>query len=250
MSIDNAHNMAVSNEDALREAALQAALREAALLKDALRQAALSKADLQAAHQAAIRGLVQRATDTNARKNNELEARAEQMEAHAKQMAAKDKELKDQAKWLEAKDKRLEAKDKELKAKDKELKAKDKELEDQYKQIATLEDILSRAKDYKTHMDWEMTEKESLLSNMQRMHQEVNAAYTAELTRLNAEIATLKETVIFNDKIFEIACGIIDRAIVGQDKLRTDLPHVITLDQAMELLQKVITFSLNIPPTP
>ena len=82
------------------------------------------------------------------------------------------------------------------------------------------------------------------------MHQEVNAAYNAELTRLNAEIATLKETVIFNDKIFEIACGIIDRAIEGQDKLRTDLPHVLTFDQAMELLHKVITFSLNIPRKP
>jgi hypothetical protein len=158
-----------------------------------------------------------------------MEAHAEQMEAHAEQMEAKDKELK--------------AKDEQLKAKDKELEAKDK-------QIAMHEDILSRAKDYKTHMDWEMAEKESLLSNMQRMHQEVNAAYTAELTRLNAEIATLKETVIFNDKIFEIACGIIDRAIVGQTKLRTDLPHVTTFDQAMELLHKVITFSLNIPRKP
>ena len=224
MSIDNAHNMEVSNEDALH-----AARQKIFSLEEDLRQAALSKADLQAAHQAAIRVLVQRATDTNARKNKELEARAEQMEAHAEQMEAKDKELK--------------AKDEQLKAKDKELEAKDK-------QIAMLEDILSRAKDYKTHMDWEMAEKESLLSNMQRMHQEVNAAYTAELTRLNAEIATLKETVIFNDKIFEIACGIIDRAIVGQTKLRTDLPHVTTFDQAMELLHKVITFSLNIPRKP
>ena len=67
MSIDNAHNMEVSYEDALqaarqkivsleeslREAALQAALRETAL-----REAALREAALQAAHQAALQKIV------------------------------------------------------------------------------------------------------------------------------------------------------------------------------------------------
>jgi len=144
----------------------------------------------------------------------------------------------------------LTSKNEELKAKDEQLKAHTEELKAQAEQIATLQCILRDAKHNKIRLDMAMYEKESILSKMQKMHQDVNAAYTAELTRLKAEIATLKETVIFNDNIFETACGIIDNAIDERNKLRIKLQDVTTLADAMKLLHGVITFSLDIPPKP